>query len=100
MKKRRKRRKSGTKEETTFAHNLRRNYCILCRGCDSVDKYGDPICTVSHIRTKGAGGQLIGNTVPMCLRCHVEFESWPAAKKRELLKEAERFKRNGGMEGP
>ena len=57
-----------------FIEWIRKNYCHLCGKCDWIDEYGDPRVDPSHLKTRGAGGQDIDNTVPMCRACHMAFE--------------------------
>jgi len=44
-----------------------------------------PRVTVSHIKTRGSGGRDWNNVVPMCFRCHAQFETLGGQEKREYL---------------
>lgn len=47
----------------------------MCTGGNwDLDK-GEFHNSVSHIKTKGSGGGIFGNVVPMCIPCHIQYES-------------------------
>ena len=66
------------------AEFIRKQYCCVCGCCDTIDKRGKPVVTVSHITKKGMGGankQEHNNLTPMCFSCHASFECWPSDKR-------------------
>lgn len=78
-----------------FFEWIREQPCCICgSGYWDIDK-GMWRNTVSHIKTRGSGGQDLDNCVPMCLInfCHQEFELKTRQEKRELLDLAREFTR-------
>jgi len=62
---------------------IRNHFCCKCGGMDDWDGITDnPLCTVSHVKTRGSGGKDWKNVVPMCWKCHMKFERLPGFVKR------------------
>lgn len=61
-----------------FFDFIRSNFCIICGGVDTIDKYGEPRVTVSHVLPRGSQrrNEHFDNCVPMCIShgCHQKFE--------------------------
>lgn len=74
-------------DEERFKTWLRQQPCVICQTPKDI--------TVSHIKTKGSGGQVLNNCLPMCMKCHIRFENQSAHDKQAWLtfgkKYTERF---------
>ncbi len=69
-----------------FFNFIRSQYCILCGKFDAWnDIDSKPVNTISHVKTRGSGGEDFNNCVPMCTFCHIKFEQWPYSQKQKYL---------------
>lgn len=84
-------RKSHDPQLKRFLDYIRSQFCITCGGIDVVNTYGEHRVTVSHVKTKGSGGEYYNNCVPQCLRCHRLWEDSVKANKEEMLKAAKEW---------
>ena len=87
----------------TFFDFIRSNFCIICGGVDTIDKYGEPRVTVSHVLPRGSQrrNEHFDNAVPMCISnfCHQRFELLTKKERLKYLPDAieytRRFKERG-----
>lgn len=77
--------KYNSKHEKHFCEWVRKLPCFLCEKGDWDFDKGEWHNTISHIKTKGSGGELIGNVLSMCIQCHSQFEN--SKRKNELKKQ-------------
>jgi len=67
-------------QDEQFKSKIRNLHCIIC--------YALPPSTVSHIKTRGSGGDDSAfNILPMCLNCHTHWES----HKEQFINEHKHF---------
>lgn len=75
-----------TKNEKEYCQWIRLGPCVLCLGGDWDEQRGEWHNTVSHVKSKGSGGGIFNNIVPMCIKCHRSYED-STKKNRKLLLE-------------
>lgn len=80
-----------TKYEREYCEWIRLGPCIVCEvGNWDMDK-GEWRNTVSHLKTKGSGGEIFNNVVPMCIPCHRAWEDGQKKSKFKYLIKAKDF---------
>lgn len=75
---------------------IKRHYCEFCGKCDEIDNRGEPLVTPSHVRTYKATGVDLGNIIPLCVKCHQQFEGLPTEEKMRWEKVAKRYEHEYG----
>lgn len=83
--------KPDPKQEKKYCTWLRKFPCVTCRGGDWDREKGEFHNTVSHIKTKGSGGEIFNNTVPMCFFHHRKWEDSIKSDKDNMLRLAQEY---------
>lgn len=66
----------------------RQRYCVTCGGIGVYhEEFGEYLLNPSHIRSRGAGGQDVGNVIPQCAKCHARWHNGNLAQSRHELQD-------------
>ena len=61
--------KNKPEKNRGFLDWIARQPCATCLN-PGIDHDGEILVTPSHIKTRAAGGQDVGNTISQCIQCH------------------------------